>query len=449
TPSGKTYDMTKYLFIFTGNDGEELFRGYSSDEVLNQIYKEVASNPSKGREILREAGFPEAFLGRVSSIVIMRPILSNIRTLIAHKFLHKWSESVSEAQPFRITYDENFEKNVGELLYSPAMGARSIKGFIKGSLSRIVADSVFHFNWDELIESGRKGEVHLEIITQKPSLPFYKGKFPDTKKAILKVTLKDKGRVLFEEKLDFTKEAHFMPQIPYERAVETAYHEMGHAVGNIPHRTGKKVTKITIVPEKLGETQSLGYTLYGDSHKDNIIPNREFLVYYIASLLGGSEAEKRLGVDINTGRANDLDTVGKIIRKLAIEGNLIPELDGTKAFLNKEGDPLEYLPADKAKILNQFVTEIIADARAKINEILDKNWHVVEAGAQLLMEYGTLDEKDFSLLFAEGEKVKKLRKLYKAGILRDREQKDLKINLDVIRKRKGSPPERCAEALKP
>lgn len=408
SPSGKTYDLSKYIILFTGNEGEEIFKGLSSDTMINETYADATKNPESVKEVLRKAGVPDAFIGRLAFVTLMRPATSAVRQLIAQKMLQEWSQEIERSQPLDIQYSKEMVKDVADLMFSPQSGARSILQFLDVTLSQVVANASLGLDWEDLAKSGDRATLQLSIEAQKPTQPFYAGNEPDRKKAVIKVTASLKGQLVANEEIDFTEKANFMPQVHIGDAKATAAHEMGHLIASFTQTTGRKPVMINIIPEKIGEMSTLGYVNYRRvSVPGGSTYTRDRLVKEVAGLLAGSEAETLIaGSDRNVGRSNDVQKAGTMVRKIVLESHMIPELDGAEAYNNGEGDLLASLPDAKKKLFENYVNAIMEEGRALAVQTIRENAHVIAAGVALLMKHGRMNEKEIERLMERGEKVK-------------------------------------------
>jgi hypothetical protein len=396
--NGKVYDLSKYLILFTGNDGEKLFNKYASDSFLEEIYNELTSSPNGVNSLLLEAGFSPAFLGRLNFTHMMRPPLSELKKLIAGKMLGKWKKEVESAQPANIIYDEAFVFEIGQLLFSNSQGARSIDQWVSKYLGEQVNNKLMDLEIEQLIDKGQRADIKLSLKVTKATVPHYKGDEPDKNEAKLIIEASAPGITLPTEEADFTKAAFFMPQVPEVQAKEVAIHEMGHAVTAFTKDTGSKVKKITIVPENIGGNLSAaGYTQYRKVPA-LVKHNHDWLVKYIAGLLAGSEAEQLYGSELNVGRSNDVMRAGEIAKRVILDLHLVPGLDGAHAYADKDGDIVSNLPAEKRKIFDEYVEKVIHEARELAIAKLKEQWKLVEAGTELLMKQGSINEKEFEEL---------------------------------------------------
>jgi ATP-dependent Clp protease ATP-binding subunit ClpA len=401
--TGKKYDLGKYIFLFTGNDGENEFKGMTSDATLDDIYKDLIVSPEKVKDILRNSGVPDAFLGRLGFVSLMRPTKSEIKTLVAKKIVGAWVKEVTSAQPVDIKYDDAFITEVGGLLYSPKSGARSIKHFIDRVLGKAIGNEVLKLDFDRLIGNGERATINVSLAVQKPEKPFYEGNEPDKREAILKVDVIQPGAAPNHIEAEFTQDAYFNPQLHIDQARATAYHEMGHAVTSFTDFTGLKVTRITIVPETIGDLTAAGVTFY-KKVQTRYDQNWDVLVKRVANLLGGSEAEtifRNAGDLRNMGRSNDVMKAGQTIRRALLGGHLLPELDGAAAYIDKDGNLLPTTPDNWRQKIDSNVDKILDQGRALAVKTINERKALIDAGVAVLMKKYTIGDKEYEALEAQ------------------------------------------------
>lgn len=405
SPSGKYYDVRNHLIIFTGNDGEEIFKGMTSDTFLDEAYKEAVKKPDMIRQLLVKAGFTQAFIGRLSFIQLMRPTLTDTKILIARKMLSSWRDEVQKSQPIDIHWDEELVKEVGLLMFSPTTGARSFNDFISTVMGQLIGQEAMKADWESLLNANppKRMRIDLSADITKPSRPFFDGPEPDKTEAVLKSTLSIGDRVISTEKAEFTKMANFQPTVHVNVARAVAYHEMGHAVTGYEDVTGHKLIKITIVPERTpGGIEALGYAAYRDVPRQKMV-TEEYLVKNAAGLYAGSEAEKMFTGEYSAGRSNDVERVGKLIKRLALDSHLHPDFDGVHAYIDKNGEFLPGMPAALKKRFEDYVKEMDEKAKNQAKETLEGRWHLIDAGARLLLDIGSVNEAQIGELFKQGD----------------------------------------------
>ncbi len=398
TPSGKKYDLRKYLVMFTSNDGEEFFRGADSENMIRSIYGSLQKRPELIENMLRQKGFSDAFLGRLSAISVMRPTKGAARLAITEKMLNVWRDSVMRHNPVDIEFGEGFVPAISRLMFSYKAGARSIEQFIDKVLGGEVADQILAQNRENLLESGTRAKVLIESKTIEPSNPYYADDDPDEKRAILIVSTIEGGKVVGKTEFDFTAFAKFTPQVHLQTAKFVAYHEMGHAIVSFPKLTGKIVKRISIIPQEFFGGMALGVTEY-DTRPVKGMYGRERLVAEVAGLLAGSESERLAGAtEANTGRSNDVERAGALIREKILDHHMLPELDDAHAYLKKGDSSLGNMPASQRELLNRKINEILEEARKLAQKTLQDNWTIVERGAQTLLRQHEMNDEEFNKL---------------------------------------------------
>jgi ATP-dependent Clp protease ATP-binding subunit ClpA len=399
TATGKTYPLKNYIVLFTGNDGESALKGAVSDDMKEAVWEEIVKNPEGVNNILREAGLPDAFLGRLWFTNLMRPTTHGTKARIAEKMLRQWQTQIEAAQPVTIHFAADFVEQIGELMFSPQRGARSINDFATNPLSMQVAKEIVPgLSWDDLIESGKKADIHLNLRIHKPRGPFYEGDEPEKNEAVLLVQVKEGDRTVSTTEVEFTGKASFQAQVNKNYAKAVAYHEMGHAVASYTKVTGKKVRLITIVPEVLPDGRSAaGYTSYEEAPDNNTGMSWEVLIKNLAGLYAGTVAEEKAGFPVTAGRSSDIERVGSSARRIILENHLVPGLDAAHAYLGADKN-LDNLPTNLRQLLEAEVNKAVTEAREMAVKTVNEQWRVVEAGVQLLMQHHTLRKGDFERL---------------------------------------------------
>lgn len=446
SPSGNVYNLRNHLILFTGNDGEEVLKGRTSDSMLLEAYNEFVKDPNNLKAFLYRKGFTDAFMGRLAFMSFMRPTLTPVKKLIAGKMLNRWKKEVEANQPFDIEFGQDLVDEIGLLQFSPTTGARSISEFISNTLGQLVADEALKADWEHLLGTGQRGKIALSVSTIKPSRPFYTGDVPEKTQAVLKAVMTVDGVARDEVTIDFTKSANFQPTVHIDVADATAVHEMGHLVTSYTKITGRKPVKITITPEKVGDgLQALGYVQYRGVPR-NGHANLEFLVANAAGLYAGSEAEFMSIHDWNGGRSSDVESAGGLIRKMVLDSHMDPRFDAIHAFLDKNGEYINNIPESLKAEFDRYVNEIMRAAKQTAQDTIRANWHVVSAGKKLLLEVGSLNEKQIEELMKQGEVYRvRMDQLMASGWTKEAaEEIGDQIDLDKV---KAAGKEECEQLL--
>src|SRR5262249_27778153 len=127
--TGTTYPLGKYTFLFTGNDGERLFRGVPSDDMRQSIW-EANKSGDRVRRLLREAGVPEAFIGRAADAVLFRPLNRQEIVEVAKKLLLPVFDGLRESYGVTVEYSPKFLEQFGRTFFTQDLGGRSIRNVI-------------------------------------------------------------------------------------------------------------------------------------------------------------------------------------------------------------------------------------------------------------------------------------------------------------------------------
>ncbi|MEX1997320.1 MAG: ATP-dependent zinc metalloprotease FtsH [Candidatus Andersenbacteria bacterium] len=188
---------------------------------------------------------------------------------------------------------------------------------------------------------------------------------------------------------------------PHEKAV-TAFHEAGHAVVayHMPHTD--PVRKISII----ARGHAGGYTLKLPE-EDRHLHTRSQFYGELATLMGGYVAEFHKFQEITTGASNDLKKATNLARRIVTEfgmSDLGPVTFGQKdeyIFLGKElHEARNYSESTAAKIDEQIL-KLLATAREKAREILQRYNSKLELIARTLIEKETIEQVEFQQLMSD------------------------------------------------
>ncbi|HUH38622.1 MAG TPA: ATP-dependent metalloprotease, partial [Spongiibacteraceae bacterium] len=177
----------------------------------------------------------------------------------------------------------------------------------------------------------------------------------------------------------------------------TAYHEAGHAIVGRLVPEHDPVYKVSIIPRG----RALGVTMFLPE-EDRYSHSRRHIVSQICSLFGGRIAEEMInGPDgVTTGASNDIKRATAIARSMVTKWGLSEALgplmyDDTEeeVFLGRSaatgGAPA--VSGETAKKIDQEVRRIIDECYATAKRLLEENRDKLEAMADALMLYETID----------------------------------------------------------
>ena len=176
----------------------------------------------------------------------------------------------------------------------------------------------------------------------------------------------------------------------------TAYHEAGHAIVGRLVPEHDPVYKVSIIPRG----RALGVTMFLPE-EDRYSLSKRALVSQICSLYGGRIAEEMtLGFDgVTTGASNDIMRASQIARNMVTKWGLSEKL-GPLMYAEEEGEvflgrsaasPHASVSGETAKLIDSEVRSIIDHCYATAKQILTENRDKLDAMAEALMKYETID----------------------------------------------------------
>lgn len=185
----------------------------------------------------------------------------------------------------------------------------------------------------------------------------------------------------------------------------TAYHEAGHALLGMLVKDTDPVHKVTIIPRG----PALGVTMYlpvEDKHSYK----KQYLLDRLILIMGGRVAEELVFGDVTNGAAGDIRQASEIARKMVCNWGMSDNLgmieygEGQgEVFLARDiSSPRNYSEATAQQIddeVRKLTDEAYSEATCLLTEHRDK----LEAIAQALLEYETLDGSHIEEIMEFGE----------------------------------------------
>ena len=185
---------------------------------------------------------------------------------------------------------------------------------------------------------------------------------------------------------------------PREREL-TAYHEAGHALVASVLPYADPVQKISII----SRGRAAGYTLKLPDVDRKMQSRKEFLDD-IAMSLGGYVAELMVFDDLTTGPSNDLQVATNLARDMVVRFGMSDKfgpiaLEGTGGRLIGGGISEDRgMSEARAKDIDEEVSRIMLEARARATEVLTTNRKALDAVAHKLMEVETLERDAYEAI---------------------------------------------------
>jgi len=178
--------------------------------------------------------------------------------------------------------------------------------------------------------------------------------------------------------------------------VATAYHEAGHAVLQKILTDADPLHKVTIIPRG----QSLGAT-FSLPEKDRYGYGLRWLRATMRVVCGGRIAEERKTGDVSSGAAMDILQLTQLARHMVLEWGMSERL----GFVRYSGsDSRESMIPDReyseetARVVDEEIRRLSAEAFQEAQRLLDTNWEKVEAVALALLKYEMLSAAEVEKL---------------------------------------------------
>jgi cell division protease FtsH len=199
------------------------------------------------------------------------------------------------------------------------------------------------------------------------------------------------------------KKSRVIPQ--HERRL-TAWHEAGHAVVMHTLPNQDPVSQITIVPR--GRAGGMTISL---PEEDRSYLSKRYMEDQIVALLGGRVAEQLCLGDISTGASNDIERATNIARKMVASYGMSEKI-GAVAFDSGRDEVFigrtmsqgrSYSEAVAAQI-DEEVKAVVGKAFQRCEDILKAHRKQLDAVAEYLLEYETMDREAFLAVF-QGEPI--------------------------------------------
>ena len=185
----------------------------------------------------------------------------------------------------------------------------------------------------------------------------------------------------------------------------TAFHEAGHCIVGYLVPEHDPTYKVTIIPRGM----ALGVTVFLPE-EDRYSMSKQSIISQICALFGGRVAEElTLGPNgITTGAANDIEKATKMARSMVTKwglseklGPLMYEEEDGEIFLGMSvGTTRLRVSGETARKIDEEVRAIIDDCYGNAKKILEENREKLDAMAEALLEYETIDRKQIDDIMA-------------------------------------------------
>jgi cell division protease FtsH len=186
----------------------------------------------------------------------------------------------------------------------------------------------------------------------------------------------------------------------------TAYHEAGHALVQVLSEDADPLHKVSIIPRG-----SMGGATFTLPEKDRYLYTKKYCHAQMRILLGGRVAEEVIFGDVSSGASSDIAQVTDLARMMVIDWGMSERL-GLVSYNDQRRqatviDAFGKDHSDKtAEAIDEEVLRLIDEAHRGARDVLDTHRPQLEAIAQALLKYETLDAEEVKLVIA-GEPLTK------------------------------------------
>ena len=189
--------------------------------------------------------------------------------------------------------------------------------------------------------------------------------------------------------------------------LNTAFHEAGHAIVGRLVPEHDPVYKVSIIPRG----RALGVTMFLPE-EDRYSMSKRGIEGNICSLFGGRIAEElTLGFEgVTTGASNDIQRATELARNMVTKwglseklGPLLYQEDEGEVFLGRSVTQHKSVSSQTAIDIDIEVRSVIDRCYAKAREMLVENRDILDAMAEALMKYETIDAPQIDDLMARRE----------------------------------------------
>lgn len=206
------------------------------------------------------------------------------------------------------------------------------------------------------------------------------------------------------DKVRWGRERRSMAMTDEQKKI-TAYHEAGHAILNLILENTDPLHKVSIIPRgpALGVTMML-------PKEDRYGYARKHVLDDMCVAMGGRVAEEIFIGDVSSGASGDIRMATYFAKKMICEWGMSDKLGMVEygehedyVFLGRDlGRPRGY-SEQTAREIDGEVLKLTTEAHRRATEIITQNRSVVEAIAEALLEYETLDGDQIEQILKHGK----------------------------------------------
>lgn len=376
---GRVYELGKYTLVLTGNDGQEAFRGITSDDLLLTTWEDNRA-PEKIRRMMLARGWPMALINRIALKLLLKPTLSTEIGPIAQKLLNREIEKFQKENPsIKVNFAPDFSDQLAKAFFSPDQGARGLRDALETKIRAALIRAVIEARATQT--DVRDITINMDLVYSRRLKP-YKIKNSKDPKVEMNISADSEGTQLINKKIDLTEYANSELLLTSKNATLVSYHEAGHAV------LGQKTTYITIRGGRAGEIEYYGYAREDQSKKDYLNMDRSQVIQQIATLWAGRKAQELAGFTADSGWTQDLEAIRKIMTSFFLRSGLDRDFVGIQ--VNQKGEP--QLSEHLQNVLEQKMAQMEKEGEVLAEKTLVEQWPLVRAITAELLRKGEITD---------------------------------------------------------
>jgi len=185
----------------------------------------------------------------------------------------------------------------------------------------------------------------------------------------------------------------------------TAYHEAGHTLVQSLLKEADPLHKVSIIPRG-----PMGGATFALPEKDRTIFTKRYCMALLQVCFGGRVAEELFCDDITSGAQNDIRQATNIAKQMVLTWGMSSEL-GPINYTPDMGinDQMYMMPGEKeysdktAETIDDEVKKLTNEAYKMAKELIETNRDKLQAIANALLKYETLDADDVKLILDGGK----------------------------------------------
>lgn len=193
-----------------------------------------------------------------------------------------------------------------------------------------------------------------------------------------------------------------------QERISTAYHESGHALLQCLLDDADPLHKVSIIPR--GPYGGASFTL---PEKDRQNYSKNWILATLRVLCAGRIAEEMFTGDVNTGAAADIRQATDMARRMVTEWGMSERVgflyygdDASRKTMWGELPGAPDYSQTTAQVIDEEVRRLVDEAVDETRRLLEENRDKIEAIAQALLKYETLDATEVEKLI-KGESLDK------------------------------------------